>query len=225
MKSKGRPKTGQAPPKVSPEPLTLAADASRLWPGLKEGARRLLAAEGREGRILPTELALSALRRQKRASQPWSTLRWRNESHFRAAAYRAMTRALKDKFRAAGRRPDRVGAGNLASEYLAPLIQDGALDLSDLIHGDGPETGACSELADALEELRRRHPEVAETLYLVHWKGFTHEETARTTGVSVRTVHTWLRLGYALLLERLGGGEVAPQPSTRRKPSTRTPRS
>jgi DNA-directed RNA polymerase specialized sigma24 family protein len=217
------PRRKQAAPLPEETAGVTKSDFPRLMSGLKDCASDLLRGEGRQGRLTPTELVQSGLRRQKRASQPWSSLRWKNESHFRAATYGHMIRSLKDKMRSANRRPDRVHAGNLASEFLAPLVEEGVLDLDDLIHGDDAPSALQAALAEALDQLRRAHPEIAETIHLVHWRGFTQEETARLMDVDVRTVRNRLQRGYALLLEHLTDNGPAGNPVPGQRPKPRPP--
>ncbi len=188
---------------LSPDPPLTIRDVSALWPSLKQKARDLLRRERKPGRVQTTELALSGLRRQKRESQPWSMLTWKNRSQFMAAAYTAMTRALRDKARARGRRPDRENAGNLGSEFLMPLVMDGALDLRTLLHGDDTPSPVIEAIRASLESLHEAVPEVARTIELYYWEEMGQEEIAQLTEVSDRTVRSRLRYGKALIAERL----------------------
>lgn len=198
------PKRSPAAPAPSRREMRLNAgrdaDLNHIWPGLLERARQLLRKEreaslpddpdgpARGGRVGTVELVLSGLRRQKRKSQGWSAIGWMNTDHAHAATYSAMQRALRDKGRSRARRPDNVEAGDLTSEFLAPLMEAGVLNPGDL----GKDSPQLREMDDFLRrhlaDLEKSRPDLAVVLLLVGHQGRTTEEVGRHLGITSRAV-------------------------------------
>ncbi len=175
-------------------------DLLKVLPGLEERARQLLAKErelagrgddagpGRKGGIGTVELVLSGLRRQKRASQGWSAIGWINTDQAHAAGYNAMRHALVDKARARDRRPDGQHAGDLTSEFLAPLIEAGALNLEDLAGEAGFVDELEGVLRSFLEQMEAQRPDLAAVYLRVCLMGDSTEDVARELSITSRAV-------------------------------------
>lgn len=200
---KAKPQLLPDVPPPSPERPIKQGDLSQLFTELKRMAHGILAGEGNQGVVHTTELALSALRRIKFKGTDWSQVTWNHRGHFFGAARQAMRRALIDHARSRIRRPDRNHAGNLASEVLVPLIQQGALRLSDLVVEVAESEEATDAVVAALDELKVAHPEIAEVIEQVFWLGLTQAEIARNLEITDRTVRHRLGIGKGLLLDSL----------------------
>lgn len=203
---KPAPKAQRSPAAPAPSRREMRLNAGRgedlehIWPGLLERARQLLRKEreaslrddpdgpARGGRVGTVELVLSGLRRLKRQSQGWSSIGWINTDHAHAAVYRAMRRALLDKGRARAQRPDNVEAGDLTSEFLAPLMEAGVLHPEDL----GKESAQLRELDQVLQrhlaDLGEKQPGDAAVFLRVCIQQRPAAEVADELGVTSRTV-------------------------------------
>ena len=149
---------------------------------LRNMARQLLGAEGRQGRLQPTELVHESYLRLL----DWRAVRWQNRAHFFAAAARMMRRVLVSAARA--RRAEKRGGG------AEPLLLDGHEVAARTPHVD------IVALGDALDALSAIAPRAARVVELRFFGGFSVEEAAEALGVSVRTVindwntaRAWLR--------------------------------
>jgi RNA polymerase sigma factor (TIGR02999 family) len=164
----------------------LATLAPLVQHELREMARRILAAERRDGRWQPTELVQESYLRLL----DWRNVRWQNRAHFFTTTARMMRRVLVDAARA--RRAVKRGEG---------------IDAVSIDHVDVPapdrhvDVIALEEVLDRLAALNERAGQVVELRF---FGGFTVEETAEALGISVRTVindwntaRAWLRLELA----------------------------
>lgn len=115
----------------------------------------------------------------------------RDRSHFFAIAAQAMRRVLIDHAR--GRSAQKRGSGRIALsfEHAGELLGDDGS--SDLLIVD-----------DALERLARANPRAAQVVERRFFAGFTLEETARSLGVSSKTVQRDWLLARAWLQKELG---------------------
>lgn len=113
----------------------------------------------------------------------------RDRGHFLSVAARAMRQVLIDHVRA--RRAERRGGGaqKLGLDQLAAAIEEEAVDVLGL--------------HEALEELERLDPELAQVVELRFFAGLTIEATAKALGVSTPTIERRWRVARMLLRERL----------------------
>lgn len=137
---------------------------------LREMARRILAAERRDGRWQPTDLIQESYLRLL----DWRGVHWQNRAHFFATAAGMMRRALVDAARA--RRAIKRGEG-IDAVSLDEVEEPGAAVQQDTL--------ALDEALDALTAVNERASRVVELRF---FGGFSVEETAEALGVSVRTV-------------------------------------
>ena len=139
---------------------------------LREMARRLLAAERRDGRWQPTELVQESYLRLL----DWRAVQWQSRAHFFATTAGMMRRVLVDAIRE--RRAQKRGGG-IEAEVLSEVASGLA----------APEPHAdIIALDDALEALAALSPRPSKVIELRFFGGFSVEETAEALGVSVRTV-------------------------------------
>ena len=117
--------------------------------------------------------------------------RWNDEAHFRAIAARAMRQALVSHARAKGR--EKRG-GDWGRVTLSGIGTDPGASAFDLL--------AMDEALARLERLNERHARVVELRFFA---GMTEAETARSLGVSERTVQADWRAARAWLHHRLSG--------------------
>lgn len=164
----------------------LATFAPLVQHELREMARRILAAERRDGRWQPTELVQESYLRLL----DWRNVRWQNRAHFFTTTARMMRRVLVDAARA--RRAVKRGEG----------IEAVPIDQIDVpAPGHRVDVIALEEALHRLAALNERAGQVVELRF---FGGFTVEETAEALGISVRTVindwntaRAWLRLELA----------------------------
>lgn len=116
---------------------------------------------------------------------------WENRKHFLGAAVRAMRRILVERAR------QKAGPRQGGERSRVPL-EAGALTMDsdplDLL-----------ALEEALTELESKEPRVNEIVMLRYFAGLTVEETARSLGISIRTVHREWSYGRAWLFEHIRG--------------------
>ena len=115
---------------------------------------------------------------------------WANEKHFFSVAAEAMRCILIDHLRAKGRIKrggDQERVDETLSSFAAPAEDDQLLAIND-----------------ALDELAREDPEAADLVKMRFFVGFTLEEIAESTGVTVRTVSRQWKYVRAWLTKYLG---------------------
>jgi RNA polymerase sigma-70 factor (ECF subfamily) len=168
------------------DPDALATLAPLVQHELREMARRILAAERRDGRWQPTELVQESYLRLL----DWRNVRWQNRAHFFTTTARMMRRVLVDAARA--RRAVKRGEG----------IEAIPIDQVDVPAPD--RRVEVIALEEALTRLAALNERAAQVVELRFFGGFTVEETAEALGISVRTVindwntaRAWLRLDLA----------------------------
>lgn len=120
--------------------------------------------------------------------------RWEGRAHFFAAAAEAMRRILVD---AARRRQTqkRGGAGERVT-----------LDPDAVAAPEGPED--LLAIDEALDELAKSEPQLAELVKLRYFIGLTIPETADVLGVAPRTIDAWWAYARAWLLAKMKGESV-----------------
>lgn len=151
-----------------------------LMDDLRAMARSLLALEG-GGQSLqqPTELVLTALRRQvpggiDRNEVDWENVTWRNRAYFFGAAYQAMKRALIDHAR------------RRITKRRIQAVQIEEINLENLVQTADERPEQINALWIALGRLRERHPDWADLVEHHYLSGYSWEEAARVMGVSER---------------------------------------
>ena len=171
----------------------LAAD--ELLPLVYEELRRLahrqIAAERPGQTLQATALVHEAYLRLVRDE---SKDNWENRRHFFGAAARAMRRIMVERSRQrAG--PKRGG------DHLRVPLNEGALWTE-------PDPSDVLALDEALAELECRHPRANEIVMLRYFAGLSLDETARSLGISERTVKRDWRYGKAWLFDHIRGRET-----------------
>jgi RNA polymerase sigma-70 factor, ECF subfamily len=165
----------------------LAALTPLVQQDLREIARRILAAERRDGRWQPTDLIQESYLRLL----DWRGVHWQNRAHFFATAARMMRRALVDAARA--RRALKRGEGIEAVPLDEAEVPGAAFQVDTL---------ALDEALEALAAVNQRASRVVELRF---FGGFSVEETAEALGVSVRTVINDWTTARAWLYRELSG--------------------
>ncbi len=166
-----------------------AREAPLTWlevPALMRELRNLaLGLLRREGDTVlhPTELVLSALRRQRLSGQDWSQVQWSNRAHFFGAMRRAMMRAFLDHVRKEARRRRNLGC----------KVDLDAISLDRAASRPEVHEAEMAGLYHALELLEERAPE--EHVRIAHhrlFEGLSIEEIAALMEQSPSTVlRTW----------------------------------
>lgn len=118
---------------------------------------------------------------------------WQNRSHFYGIAALAMRRVLIEHARS--RLYARRGHGAL---HLPLEAADGASD---------PRAETHPAIAEALQELADRHPQVARVVELRFFGGYSEGEIASALGLSVPTIKRRWRMARAWLFAYLSGAE------------------
>ena len=165
----------------------LAALTPLVQQDLREIARRILAAERRDGRWQPTDLIQESYLRLL----DWRGVHWQNRAHFFATAARMMRRTLVDAARA--RRALKRGEGIEAVPLDEAEVPGAAFQVDTL---------ALDEALEALAAVNQRASRVVELRF---FGGFSVEETAEALGVSVRTVINDWTTARAWLYRELSG--------------------
>jgi len=157
-------------------------------------ARRLLRLEGSPEAMQTTALVLTALRRQRRANQPWSEVKWCDRGEFLRAMHGAMTHALIDYARK--RQRDR----------LLPVSQFIPEDFhfEDIVVYVERQPDLAEAMTHALAMLEHVNAEWAELARHRLFSGYTFEETAKIMGLSDRTLRRWWRRARVLLADEIG---------------------
>src|SRR5262249_4675968 len=174
------------------EPITWA-ELPQFMADVRAMAHGLLAHEGREQSLQTTALVLTALRRQRLASQDWSAVTWQNRRYLFGALYLAMERALKDHRRR--RAAQKRAAGQ-------------PVHLEDMQWSNLPQTleehpALVVALTEALARLAAIHPQWAEVVQHRYYGGLTIEETARMLVISEKTVRRWWERARLLLYDEI----------------------
>src|SRR5439155_561012 len=133
--------------------------------------------------VQPTDLVLTALRRQKPGG--WEKafdeveVTWQNRAQFFGQMHRAMRQALVER----GRKRKRVRQIKtvLLERFEPDDFRDKAQDRPELL-----ET-----LAQALEKMAETHPEWTELVAFLVWENLTQAEAARMLSVSEKRVQRW----------------------------------
>jgi RNA polymerase sigma factor (TIGR02999 family) len=182
-------------PSDTPSPPDRRQPAAELLPEVYAELRRLAASltgQLRPGQTLqPTALVHEAYLRLVKNTDPG----WEGRRHFFGAAARAMREILIEQ----ARRKDSLKRGGGAqrielSEGLA-LIEPPAADLL--------------ALDEAIGQLQRDRPHLAEIVMLRYYTGLSVAETADVVGRSVSTLTREWRFARAWLAERLGDSSAA----------------
>lgn len=152
-------------------------------------AHGLLAHEGRDQSLQTTALVLTALRRQRLATQEWSAVTWQNRRYLFGALYLAMDRALKDhgRRRAAQKRA------------LGQLVYLEDIQWANITQTIEEHPALVVALLAALQQLAAVHPQWAEVVQHRYYGGLTLEETARMLAINEKTVRRWWERARVLL--------------------------
>jgi RNA polymerase sigma factor (TIGR02999 family) len=187
--------------------LRLAAEGDRdaldqvysaLYPELKRVARARLRQQGRGDNLGTTTLLHESFLRLVNASD----LRLEDRRHFFAYAARTMRNIVIDSAREA--LAERRGGGAVHET----LGGDSALQVAD--------PGASAELirvSDALHDLQKVDPELAELVEMRYFGGYTEVEVAELQGVTERTVRRRWDKARAWLYVALDEGGTATPPA------------
>jgi RNA polymerase sigma factor (TIGR02999 family) len=116
---------------------------------------------------------------------------WENRRHFFGAAVRAMRRILVERAR------QRAGPKHGGGRRRVPL-EVGAVD-------EDSDPLDMLALDEALTELERKEPRVNEVVMLRYFAGLSVDETARSLGISPRTVNREWSYGRAWLFDHIQG--------------------
>lgn len=153
-------------------------DVPALMGDLHQVAQALLRARG-ETAMQPSELVLSALRRQRLSGQDWSDVRWANRAYFFGAMRKAMMRAYLDHVRAQARRRRNLGC----QVSLDAISLDGAVARPEVHEAE------MAALYHALEKLEATA--TSEDAQIAHHRLFT--------GLSIEEVAALMELETAVV--------------------------
>ncbi len=166
--------------------------AAELLPLVYDELRRLAAArltEEKPGQTLqPTALVHEAY---LRLVGPAANPRWEGRGHFFAAAAEAMRRILVES----ARRKQAIKRGGDGERVV--------LDPEQFAAPERPED--ILALDEALDQLARDEPRVAELVKLRYFAGLTIPQAAGVLGVAPRTADAWWAFARAWLLAKLRG--------------------
>jgi RNA polymerase sigma factor (TIGR02999 family) len=166
--------------------------AAELLPLIYDELRTLAAArlaQEKPGQTLqPTALVHEAY---LRLVGPADQARWESRSHFFAAAAEAMRRILVESARS--KQTLKRGGGGVRvafdpEQFAAPERHEDLLALDE-----------------ALDQLARGEPQVAELVKLRYFAGLTIPQVAEVLGISPRTADAWWAFARAWLLANLRG--------------------
>lgn len=158
-----------------------------LYGHLRELAVGFMAAERRNHTLQPTALANEAVLRLAELTD----IRWRDRTHFFAAAAGAIRRVLIDYARRHGRQ--KRGNGQLVVKLHAEPATDGHIE-ADVI-----------DVHEALKKLEALDPELARVVELRFFGGLTVDEVAIIMELSPRAIAKKWALAKALLASWLSG--------------------
>jgi len=171
-------------------------DAERVMPLIYDELRliagRLVWNGGRDGTLGPTALVHELFLKLDRST----ALTFESRRHFFALAVRTMRQALVDHCRTRTRLKRGSGRHRVPLETVAERL------VSE------PET--LIALDEALHDLQRRNPRMAETVELRFFGGLTIEETASCLGIAPKTVVRDWRRARAWLYRALTVGAGPP---------------
>ncbi|MES0873905.1 ECF-type sigma factor [Sinimarinibacterium thermocellulolyticum] len=172
--------------------------AALLYPELRRAARGIRAGVRAGDTLQTTALIHEAYLKLARASV------WQSRGHFLAAAAMAMRQVLVDDARA--RLALRRGEG------LVPLSLD-APGVQEVPHEAEPDERVVA-VADALEQLGRLNPRLAQVVECRYYAGYTEAETALALDINERTVRRdWVKARawlFQALSDSAGAAEPAP---------------
>ena len=161
----------------------------QLMAEVRAMAHGLLAREGRGHSMQTTDLVLTALRRQRLASQDWGEVTWKGRRYFFGALYKAMERALKDHAR-------KRAAKKRAMVTLVHLEEAQWHNLPETLK---ERPALVVALVEALERLANSRPQWAEVVQHRYYGGLTIDETALMMGVGEKTIRRWWDRARVLL--------------------------
>ncbi len=118
---------------------------------------------------------------------------WQSRRHFFAAAGMAMERILVEQARRRSRQ--RYGGGHEQVDF--SLIE------AQIAERNWQQNLNIVELSDALTELEKHHPAIAELVRLRYFVGLTIEQAAEVCGISVRSANRNWAYAKAWLYERM----------------------
>jgi RNA polymerase sigma factor (TIGR02999 family) len=119
--------------------------------------------------------------------------RWKSRGHFFGAAAEAMRRILVD---AARRKQSEKRGGN-----------NRRVELEDSVLVSEDRSMELLELDEALEKLTRESPDKAELVKLRYFAGLSHQDAAKSLGISRATADRYWSYAKAFLLCEMGDGE------------------
>lgn len=184
----------------------VTAEASITWEDLPQFmdevrylAHTLLARHGHGESLHTTALVVTALRRQRLASQDWDDVTWKNRRYFFGAVYKAMGRALKDHAR-------RRAAVKRAAER-AVCLED--LRLADLRQTAEEAPELIELLIESLAQLEAEHPQWALIIQHHFYGGLTYAEIAQMMALSERHARRLAKRALGLLGMSMQAGIAA----------------
>ncbi len=173
--------------------VTDAAQAADLLPLVYQELRRLAASQmsrrSASATLQPTALVHEAWMRLGAGS---GQLEWRSRAHFFAAAAEAMRHILIDHARQ-----------RLALRHGG---QQQRIDIQEIeIPIDARDDDTLLAVSDAIEQLEREHPEIAELVKLRCFVGLEVSEAAETLGIPRTTAYRRWTFARAWLFQHLKG--------------------
>lgn len=127
---------------------------------------------------------------------------WADREKFFKDTYFAMRRVLATAARDRGRRKE-VKAGSFESEQVNALVTNRELNLDRLMDAASDSSELADAISRALDTLEQQDPETASIVQHRAFSGLGQDEIAKLMGISIRTVRTREKLGYALLRQEL----------------------
>ncbi|MEM0984157.1 MAG: sigma-70 family RNA polymerase sigma factor [Planctomycetota bacterium] len=175
--------------------------SGELFEAVHGELRRMAAAKMRSERVNHT-LQPTALVNEAFVRLCGNASEFTHRAHFFGAASRAMERVLVDSARE--RMAQKRGGG--AARVSFDEVRDGG-------HGDEVDGRlGVVEVHDALEQLEKEDPKLAQLVRYRFFAGMTLEEVAEVMDISVSTVRRQWTFARAWLHDRLGGEADAPTP-------------
>jgi RNA polymerase sigma factor (sigma-70 family) len=176
----------------------------RVYDQLRQLARRCMADERSGHTLQATALVHEAYARL--AGDGGDPPDWADRAHFFHAAAEAMRHILIDHARA--RQARKRGGNGVASDHADGPAREAAwrraaYSVVELAAAAETDAATVLVLEDALSELERREPHLAEIVRLRFYAGLSVEQTAAALGVSPRTVKRDWSFARAWLFRRL----------------------